>query len=280
MRERGGGVKSVTTQNCLEACDCVVIQTADGTGTEIPLCLRCCWQSALFYIIYFTCSIFTVPSRHSSTLALRTQVDVNPENWSHNLCFAFLHVSTNTEPVVLYIQSICRSFGRVCPPREPCLTVWRGFGNNFTPDCESTLSAFAMPSSHIYRSVAVSCRSKCSHTILNGLQQGCSTWIWPLPRDVFPLFQYPPQDQYSILPLAWKKKADRSMLKLTYCMLSLCRAQLIHILADHQTQMSLWRRSGRCRPRSRARAQARAKDRDRAARRGSSRPPFNWREPR
>lgn len=59
-----------------------------------------------------------------------------------------------------------------------------------------------------------------------------------------------------------------------------CRAQLIHTLADHQTLMSLWRRSGRCRLRSRARAQARAKDRDRAARRGSSRPPLNWREPR
>lgn len=44
--------------------------------------------------------------------------------------------------------------------------------------------------------------------------------------------------------------------------------------------MSLWRRSGTCRPRSRARAQARAKDRARAARRGSSRPPSNWREPR
>lgn len=62
--------------------------------------------------------------------------------------------------------------------------------------------------------------------------------------------------------------------------LSVRRAQLIPILADHQTQMYLWRRSGRCRPRSRARAQARAKDRDRAVRRGSSRLPFNWREPR
>ena len=58
------------------------------------------------------------------------------------------------------------------------------------------------------------------------------------------------------------------------------RAQLTHTLADHQTQMSPWRRSGRCRPRSRARAPARAKDRDRVDRIGSNRPPFSWREPR
>lgn len=43
----------------------VVIQTADSTGIEIPLCLRSSWPSALFYIIHFTCSIFTVWSRRS-----------------------------------------------------------------------------------------------------------------------------------------------------------------------------------------------------------------------
>lgn len=63
----GAAMKFVVIQSCLEAWDWlrVVIQTADSTGREIPLCLRCSWQSALFYIIHFTCSAFRVPSRHS-----------------------------------------------------------------------------------------------------------------------------------------------------------------------------------------------------------------------
>lgn len=92
----GTRTKLITIQNCLEAWDwlCVVIQTADGTRMEIPLCLRCSWQSALFCIICFTCSAFRVPSHHSGLGTLIA-------NWCEpqNLCWSFF--------LLLLLTSMC-----------------------------------------------------------------------------------------------------------------------------------------------------------------------------